>query len=172
MAELMQADLAKVGVTAEIVSYEWGEYLKRAADPKHDGAVLLGWTGDNGDTDNFLATLLSCDGVGTSSNAAAFCNEEYEKVVQEAKRVSSQEERAKLYKQAQEIFKQQAPGRRSRIRWSTFDAQERHRFRAEPARRLHVRRRRHHRVIQTIIAGKGAAPGAVPLSFGRSCCLT
>lgn len=109
MAELMQADLAKVGVTAEIVSYEWGEYLKRAADPKHDGAVLLGWTGDNGDPDNFLATLLSCDGVGTSSNAAAFCNEEYEKVVQEAKRVSSQEERAKLYKQAQEIFKQQAP---------------------------------------------------------------
>lgn len=30
MAELIQADWAKVGVDAEIVSYEWGEYLKRA----------------------------------------------------------------------------------------------------------------------------------------------
>ena len=29
MAEMMQADLAKVGVDAKLVSYEWGEYRKR-----------------------------------------------------------------------------------------------------------------------------------------------
>ena len=29
MAELIQADFAKVGVKAKIVTYEWGEYLKR-----------------------------------------------------------------------------------------------------------------------------------------------
>ncbi|MBW2682459.1 MAG: ABC transporter substrate-binding protein, partial [Deltaproteobacteria bacterium] len=52
MAELIQADWAKVGVKAEIVSYEWGEYLKRSKDKDRDGAVLLGWTGDNGDPDN------------------------------------------------------------------------------------------------------------------------
>ncbi|WP_062111980.1 ABC transporter substrate-binding protein [Aureimonas sp. AU40] len=109
MAELMQSDLAKIGVKVEIVTYEWGEYLKRAADVNHDGAILLGWTGDNGDPDNFLATLLSCDSVGTSSNAAAFCNEEYEKLVQAAKRAPKQEDRAKLYEQAQVVFKQQAP---------------------------------------------------------------
>ncbi|WP_286789838.1 ABC transporter substrate-binding protein, partial [Thioclava sp. UBA3469] len=44
-AELMQSDLAKVGVTANIVSYEWGEYLKKSKDPTRDGAVILGWTG-------------------------------------------------------------------------------------------------------------------------------
>ncbi len=66
MAELIQADFAKVGVTAEIVSYEWAEYLKLSKDVKHDGAVLLGWTGDNGDPDNFLAVLLGCAGVGGS----------------------------------------------------------------------------------------------------------
>ncbi|MGB0084319.1 MAG: ABC transporter substrate-binding protein, partial [Rhodomicrobiaceae bacterium] len=58
MAELIQADFAKVGVEAEIVSYEWGEYLKLSKDKNHDGAVLLGWTGDNGDPDNVLAVLL------------------------------------------------------------------------------------------------------------------
>ena len=49
MAELIQADFAAIGVTADIVTYEWGEYLERSSDPNRDGAVLLGWTGDNGD---------------------------------------------------------------------------------------------------------------------------
>ena len=53
-AELMQADFAKVGVNAEIVSYEWGEYLEQSKAEAPDGAVMLGWTGDNGDPDNFL----------------------------------------------------------------------------------------------------------------------
>uniref|UniRef100_UPI001EF7F44C ABC transporter substrate-binding protein n=2 Tax=Pseudomonadota TaxID=1224 RepID=UPI001EF7F44C len=66
-AELLQSDFAKVGVKVEIVSYDWQEYLKRASDPKHDGAVILGWTGDNGDPDNFLAVLLSCQAVGQAN---------------------------------------------------------------------------------------------------------
>ena len=60
IAELMQADLAKVGVTAEIKSFEWGEYRKRMQNGEHQMG-MLGWTGDNGDPDNFLATLLGCD---------------------------------------------------------------------------------------------------------------
>ncbi len=57
IAELMQADLAKVGVTAEIKSFEWGEYRKRMQNGEHQMG-MLGWTGDNGDPDNFLNTLL------------------------------------------------------------------------------------------------------------------
>ncbi|MEC6999682.1 ABC transporter substrate-binding protein [Brucella abortus] len=56
-AELMRADLAKVGVKADIVSMEWGEYLKKSSEKDRDGAVIMGWTGDNGDPDNFLGTL-------------------------------------------------------------------------------------------------------------------
>ena len=56
IAELMQADLAKVGIKAKIVSYEWGEYRKRVADGEHQMAEL-GWTGDNGDPDNFFVPL-------------------------------------------------------------------------------------------------------------------
>ena len=44
MAEMIQADWAKIGVKAEIVSYEWGEYLKRTAAGEHQ-TFLLGWTG-------------------------------------------------------------------------------------------------------------------------------
>ena len=108
MAELMQADLAKIGVTVEIVSYEWGEYLARSKDVDRDGAVLLGWTGDNGDPDNFLATLLGCDGVG-GANRANWCNKDFEDLIQKAKVISDAGERTKLYEQAQVIFKEQAP---------------------------------------------------------------
>jgi dipeptide transport system substrate-binding protein len=108
MAELIQADFAAVGVNAEIVSYEWGEYLKRASEVDRDGAVLLGWTGDNGDPDNFLAVLLGCDGVG-GSNRAHWCNEEFDGLIQKAKITSDPAERTNLYEQAQVIFKDQAP---------------------------------------------------------------
>lgn len=108
MAELIQADMAKVGVNAEVVSYEWGEYLKRSKDIDRDGAVLLGWTGDNGDPDNFLAVLLGCDGVG-GSNRAQWCHQPFEDLIQKAKVVADKEERTKLYEEAQLVFKEQAP---------------------------------------------------------------
>ncbi|MEK7485713.1 MAG: ABC transporter substrate-binding protein, partial [Planctomycetota bacterium] len=58
VAEAIQADLAKVGITIDIVSYEWGTYLDKTKYGEHSMA-LLGWTGDNGDPDNFLYVLLS-----------------------------------------------------------------------------------------------------------------
>jgi dipeptide transport system substrate-binding protein len=109
IAELMQADLAKVGVKAEIKSFEWGEYRKRAQAGEHQMAQL-GWTGDNGDPDNFLHTLLGCDAAKTNgSNIAKFCYQPFEDLVLKAKHVSDQAERTKLYEQAQVIFKEQAP---------------------------------------------------------------
>lgn len=108
MAELIQSDLAKVGVKTEIVSYEWGEYLERSKAEDRDGAVLLGWTGDNGDPDNFLATLMSCDGVG-NANRAQWCHEPFEELIQKAKVETDQAERTKLYEEAQVVFKEQAP---------------------------------------------------------------
>ncbi len=108
MAELIQADFAKVGVEVEIVSYEWGEYLKRSRELKRDGAILLGWTGDNGDPDNFLAVLLGCDGI-ENSNRAQWCYAPFDYIVKRAKTVSDRNERIALYKLAQQLFKEQAP---------------------------------------------------------------
>lgn len=109
-AELMQEDLSKVGVKAEIVSYEWGEYLAKSMEAGRDGAVILGWTGDNGDPDNFLSVLLGCDAAKEGgANRAFWCNEEFDKLIKEAKQKSDPAERTKLYEQAQVIFKEQAP---------------------------------------------------------------
>ncbi len=107
MAEIIQADWAEIGVEAEIVSFEWGEYLKRSKDGEHD-TVLLGWTGDNGDPDNFLAVLLGCDAVG-GSNRAQWCHQPFEDLIQAAKVTSDPSERTRLYEDAQVVFKQEAP---------------------------------------------------------------
>ena len=109
IAELMQADLAKVGIKAEIKSFEWGEYRKRMQNGEHQMG-MLGWTGDNGDPDNFLNTLLGCDAAKTNgSNVSKWCFKAFEDLVQKAKTVSNVTERTKLYSDAQVIFKEQAP---------------------------------------------------------------
>ena len=109
-AELMQEDLSKVGVNAQIVSYEWGEYLSKSMEAGRDGAVILGWTGDNGDPDNFLSVLLSCDSAKEGgANRAFWCNEEFSDLLRQAKVTADPAERTKLYEQAQVVFKDQAP---------------------------------------------------------------
>ncbi len=78
IAELMQADLAKVGIKAEIKSFEWGEYRKRMQNGEHQMG-MLGWTGDNGDPDNFLHTLLGCAAAKSNgSNVAKWCYQPFE----------------------------------------------------------------------------------------------
>jgi len=106
-AELIQADLAKVGIKATILKYEWAEYLKRAKAGESD-IGMFGWTGDNGDPDNFMATLLSCAAVG-GSNYGQWCNKEYDALINKAKQTANVAERTKLYEQAQVVFKREAP---------------------------------------------------------------
>jgi dipeptide transport system substrate-binding protein len=109
MAELMQADLAKLGVRATIVTYEWGEYRKRL----QQGAYMmaeLGWIADNGDPDNFLYTLLGCDeGRPRGGNSGGWCNPQFDALVVAAKRTADQAKRTELYQRAQAIFKEEAP---------------------------------------------------------------
>jgi dipeptide transport system substrate-binding protein len=109
MAEMMQSDLAKVGITAKIVSYEWGEYRKRVQNAEHDMA-LLGWTGDNGDPDNFFVPLAGCNAAKIGGGSASkWCNQDFEALIQKAVTTINQAERTKLYEQAQVIMHEEAP---------------------------------------------------------------
>jgi dipeptide transport system substrate-binding protein len=107
MAELIQSDWQKVGVNGKIVSYEWGEYLKRTKDGEAP-SFLLGWTADIADPDNFLGVLLGCDAVG-NTNRSQWCFKPFDDLIKQAKLISDQAQRTKLYEQAQVIFKEQAP---------------------------------------------------------------
>jgi dipeptide transport system substrate-binding protein len=108
IAEMMQADLAKVGVNAKLVTFEWGEYRKRAQQGEHQTAQL-GWTGDNGDPDNFFF-LRGCSGARAGGqNVTKWCNKDYDALLVKARGLADQAERAKLYEQMQAIEHDEAP---------------------------------------------------------------
>ena len=107
VAEVIQSNLADIGVKAKIVSYEWPTYLDKASKGEAD-AFMLGWTGDNGDADNFLYVLLDEDNIG-SNNYTYFKNTEMHDLFIQAQTEVDEDKRNELYKKAQEIIHEEAP---------------------------------------------------------------
>lgn len=108
MAELMQADLANIGVRVNIVSFEWSTFRRRLGEGDHD-SVLIGWSGDNPDPDNFFRPLLSCPAVLSGSNRARWCEPTFDALVMDAIRTSDEDERREFYHQAQQLLNDQVP---------------------------------------------------------------
>lgn len=109
-AEQMAANFEKIGVKTEILSPEWGVYLERTGNGEHQMA-MLGWTGDNGDPDNFLYVLLDSDNAKTpdAGNIAFYKNDKVHELLIQAQRSSDLDERTKLYEEAQVIIHDDAP---------------------------------------------------------------
>lgn len=108
MAEVIQAEWAKIGVKANIIGYEWGEFLARAKAGEHD-AILMTWTGINGDPDNFFSPLLSCNAKEAGMNYARFCNQDFDKAIESALIDQNHENRIVFYQKAQQILKDNLP---------------------------------------------------------------
>ncbi len=103
IAQAIQNFLSQVGVTANLVSYDWGTYLDKTRNEEAQ-TYLLGWTGDNGDPDNFLYVLLD-----KTNSDNAYESEELHEVLVEAQRTIDKDKRIELYKEAQEIIHEDAP---------------------------------------------------------------
>ena len=108
IAEMMQSDLAKVGVNAKLVTYEWGEYRKRIQNGEATTA-LFGWTGDNGDPDNFFFFLGCPGGKPAASNISKWCDKDFDAGLVKARQAPEQAERAKIYKDMQVLQHDQEP---------------------------------------------------------------
>jgi ABC-type transport system substrate-binding protein len=102
MAQMIQADWAKVGVNAKIVTYEWGEYLRRIDAGEHD-AALSGWLGDPEPANT--AGQLACG----AASGTFWCNAEYDKLLGQARQALTQAERKPFYVKAQRIAMEQLP---------------------------------------------------------------
>jgi dipeptide transport system substrate-binding protein len=103
MAEMIQADWAKIGVQANIVTYEWGEYIKRMDAGDHE-AGLAGWNAD-ADPDGTLS-ILTC---GSGNNSSHWCNPAYDALVQKGRRTLDREKRKLVYATAQKMVTEQVP---------------------------------------------------------------
>ncbi|MCD6031349.1 MAG: ABC-type dipeptide transport system, periplasmic component [Thermomicrobiales bacterium] len=107
LATAVQEYWSEVGVQADIQTAEWTQYR---ADRRADlyQCALGGWQGDNGDPDNFLATLLAGWSKG-AGNTSFYDNPEVNDLLEQAVRVSDMEERKALYQQAEQIIVDDAP---------------------------------------------------------------
>ncbi|GAB3267411.1 ABC transporter substrate-binding protein [Chitinimonas naiadis] len=107
-AEMLQSDWRKIGINAKVTVLEWVELQKRTKAGEHD-VTVYGWAGDNGDPDNFLTPNLSCSSVESGEGRARWCNKEFDKLLDQAKRTTDIAARTKLYEQAQKIFIEEMP---------------------------------------------------------------
>ncbi|MEW4368511.1 ABC transporter substrate-binding protein [Paenibacillus kandeliae] len=108
VAEVIQASFAQIGVKVSIQSPEWATYLDDLSKGQKDDLFIIGWTGDNGDPDNFFYPLLDKDSIG-GNNYSQYDSEPLHKLLVQAQRETDQDARAKLYEQAQVIVKEDAP---------------------------------------------------------------
>ena len=108
MAELIQAYLQEVGIQVNIISYEWSTFRERLTEGLHD-SVLIGWSADNGDPDNFYRPLLSCSAIKSGTNRAMWCSDEYDLLINKALDYTDISERTYFYGKANELLAEQLP---------------------------------------------------------------
>ncbi|WP_412460670.1 ABC transporter substrate-binding protein [Pseudomonas sp. SC11] len=107
-AEMLQADLASIGLKLDIRVMEWAEMLRRAKKGEAD-LVSAGWAGDNGDPDNFLGPMLSCEAAKSGENYARWCNPKFQELITQARLIIDNEQRAALYRQALAVYDADLP---------------------------------------------------------------
>lgn len=110
IAQAIQTNLAAVGIQAEIVTYDWGTYLKKGQDGEQE-LYLLGWTGDNGDPDNFMFALLDKTNAikGSAQNVAFYKSDKVHDILAQAQSELDQAKRTALYEEAQVLIHEDAP---------------------------------------------------------------
>lgn len=107
-AELIQQDLAQIGVKVNIVSYDWNLFNQKLRQAEHD-SVLLGWNADNYDPDNFFTPLLSCNGMLSGTNHSRWCASNFDELLTQARRTGDQGQRRLQYQQLESYLQQQVP---------------------------------------------------------------
>ncbi|MEM6050068.1 ABC transporter substrate-binding protein SapA [Erwinia sp. P7711] len=107
-AELIQADLAQVGVTVSIVSVEGRFQEARLMEMNHD-MTLTGWATDSNDPDSFFRPLLSCAAIGSQTNYAHWCDTRFDEVLHKALLSQQLASRVDYYAQAQKMLAESLP---------------------------------------------------------------
>ncbi len=110
IGEAIQSYLSNVNIMVNIYQIDWATYLEKTEAGEHQ-MCLLGWTGDNGDPDNFMNVLygLNACSIGTAGNVAFYNNTKVQDLLSKALQIYDEAERANYYKKAQVFIHEDAP---------------------------------------------------------------
>jgi len=102
IGEAIQSYLAAVGIRVKFYQVDWATYLQETEAGKHQ-MCLLGWTGDNGDPDNFMNVLYGANAcsIGRAGNYGFYTDEKTQELLTAALQTYDVKKRAEYYKEAQ-----------------------------------------------------------------------
>ncbi|MFC1503179.1 ABC transporter substrate-binding protein SapA [Pseudomonadota bacterium] len=106
--ELIQADLNAVGIQVSVSHQEKRDRII-IGDTTGFDLILTGWIADNGDPDNFLRPLLSCNAKQAGLNVANWCNLRFDNLLELALRTTKIDQRLNYYQLAQDVLDEQVP---------------------------------------------------------------
>ena len=105
LAETIQGYLDKVGVKLNVEAYEWATYKEKVNTEPFD-VCFYGWTGDNGDPDNFMNLLAD---TNRNTNVANWHNDEYDALIAKGLALPDGDERNQVYLRCEQIAAEQQP---------------------------------------------------------------
>ena len=110
VAEAIQADLHAAGIEMTLQPFEFGVFLQKVRNGEHP-MCLIGWTGDNGDPDNFMYDLLDQDSAvkGTAQNYSFWRDPRFHQLVLAGQRTIDERARAQIYARANAMINDQVP---------------------------------------------------------------
>jgi peptide/nickel transport system substrate-binding protein len=110
IAEAIAANLHDVGIEVTLEPFEFPVFLDKIRSGEHP-MCLIGWTGDNGDPDNFTYPLLDQDSAvkGQAQNYSFWRDPRFHRLMLAGQRTSDEKRRAAIYRAANAMIADQAP---------------------------------------------------------------
>lgn len=105
LARMIQGYLAEVGVDVSITEYDWTTYKTKVQTDPYD-ICFYGWTGDNGDPDNFMNLLAD---TNWSMNVAHWQDDDYKALIAQGLATPDGDERDAIYLKCEEMVAEQQP---------------------------------------------------------------
>jgi peptide/nickel transport system substrate-binding protein len=108
LAVALQGYFKKVGVEADIRKLDMGAFLQTVRSGKYQGMFLSGWSGDNGDPDNFVTPLFNVKGYPVD-DTSHYVNADVDKLMDQAAVTIDSAKRLTMYKTIQKGIFDDAP---------------------------------------------------------------
>jgi len=110
MAVIIQDNLKKIGINAKIKTFQWASYVSTIENPNIIKPLfIMSWNISNDDPDEVLYPLYHSSQIDAHTNVIFYKNEQFDKLILEARRMADKEKRMKIYKEAQDIIQEDLP---------------------------------------------------------------
>ncbi len=107
-SEIIQADLAVIGIDVDVIIVEWGSFLADTALGKHD-MFISAWTTFTADPDYGLYPLFHSKEYGGSGNRTFWSSPQLDRLLEQGRATAAMESRRSIYYEAQEIIAENVP---------------------------------------------------------------